>query len=158
MWLEPSLDTAVPSKPDDPLTGLRMTATSQIEWPSLARAEYGGLDWVSYLESAPLSKLIPHDQHFNVTEAMWDPLESHPFRQMNDAVHATWYSQTRVLETMRRNGDDTALVLEDDVDMEWDIHRIWPTILRRLPKGDGPEPAWQQAYLGHCACDHREHD
>ena len=45
----------------------------------------------------------------------------------------------------------TALVLEDDVDMEWDINRIWPTILRRLPKGNGPEPAWQQVYLGHCA-------
>lgn len=103
------------------------------------------VDWVTYLESTDkLDLLKPNDPHVNVTELLHDPVEPLPARQVNEGVVATWYSQTRVWKKMVQNKDKSALILEDDVDIEWDIERIWPNVERSLPKD------WEVVFLGHC--------
>jgi len=142
VWLEPSLpDIAALTRP-------KKSDGRLITFPSLNDPRWGGLDWVSYLESHPALDIVPDNPNFNVTEAMWDKLERIPSRQINRAAIATWYSQTRVMELMRQNNDASALVLEDDVDIEWDVGRIWPLIRRRLPEGGAK--GWEMAFLGHC--------
>jgi len=43
------------------------------------------------------------------------------------------------------DGDEKgALVLEDDVDIEWDLERLWASVERRLPEN------WDITYLGYC--------
>ena len=153
VWLESSLPehvgTTTPEDPIHPSTPLRVLEMPV--FPSLAADKrWGGRDWVDHLEHTPASKLRPSDPAFNVTDAMWDRLEINPFRQINDAVIATWYSQTRVWELMRANGDESALVLEDDVDIEWDIGRLWPNVRRHLPTEADGSPAWDITFLGHC--------
>ncbi|KAK9899305.1 hypothetical protein P389DRAFT_209278 [Cystobasidium minutum MCA 4210] len=103
------------------------------------------VDWVTYLDSTDkLDMLKPSVPHLNVSELLYDPVEPLPARQVNDGVVATWYSQTRVWKKMVENKDKSALILEDDVDMEWDIERIWPNIERALA------PDWEVVFLGHC--------
>jgi GR25 family glycosyltransferase involved in LPS biosynthesis len=147
IWLEPSQPLERIVNLDRPKKNRK-----KVELPSLADDEYHGTDWVSFLESAPRGyEFQPTYDDFNVTEAMWDPLEENSFRQINEAVIATWYSQTRVWKLMEKNGDESALILEDDVDLEWDIDRIWPNIWRRLPGEDnGKVVPWQVTFLGHC--------
>lgn len=41
-------------------------------------------------------------------------------------------------------GDESALILEDDVDIEWDIETLWARIEAKLPKD------WDTCLLGHC--------
>lgn len=114
----------------------------------ILESDYSGtkvVDWVSYLESTDqLDMLKPEDPHVNVTELLHDPVEPLPARQVNDGVVATWYSQTRVWKKMVENKDKSALILEDDVDIEWDIERIWPNVERSLAKD------WEIVFLGHC--------
>lgn len=111
-------------------------------------SDYSGekvVDWVTYLESTDkLDLLKPSDPHVNVTELLHDPVEPLPARQVNEGVVATWYSQTRVWKKMIENKDKSALILEDDVDIEWDIERIWPNVERALPEN------WEVVFLGHC--------
>jgi hypothetical protein len=148
IWLEPSRPLRRVVNPGKP----RKTEPKQYDFPSLVDERFGGTDWVSFLESDPTGfDFTSSDDSFNVTEAMWDPFEENAFRQINDAVIATWYSQTRVWKLMQKNGDESALILEDDVDIEWDIDRIWPNIWRRLPTpGNGKVEPWQVTFLGHC--------
>lgn len=117
-----------------------------ITFPSLAKAEFGGRDWVSHLwdPKTDHSTLRPRDPHFNVTEAMRDPLEQKPLQQVSLATLSTFYNHVRLLRDMDAKGDATALVLEDDVDVEWDIERRWKTMLARLPRD------WEAVFLGHC--------
>lgn len=103
------------------------------------------VDWVSYLEATDkLDMLKPSDPHLNVTDLLHDPVEPLPARQVNEGVVATWYSQTRVWRKIVENKDESALILEDDVDIEWDIERIWPNVQRSLA------PDWEVVFLGHC--------
>lgn len=51
------------------------------------------------------------------------------------------------MKKMIERGDKTALVLEDDVDFEWDLERLWAGIERKLPK---EKDGWDITYLGHC--------
>ncbi|KAH8922393.1 hypothetical protein BT69DRAFT_1205250, partial [Atractiella rhizophila] len=108
------------------------------------------LTWVQYLESHPdPHSLKPRKKDMNVTEYLWDFKETNDFRQIRGNVIATWWSQTRVWQLMKALGDETALVLEDDVDLEWDIERIWGGIEAKLtgPFGD---KNWEVVMLGHC--------
>jgi GR25 family glycosyltransferase involved in LPS biosynthesis len=41
-------------------------------------------------------------------------------------------------------GDKSALILEDDVDIEFDFNNLWKTIERVLPDN------WDMIFLGHC--------
>lgn len=117
-----------------------------IAFPSLNQKAYNGKDWISYLwdPSTDHSKLQPSDPSFDVSKAMHDPLERIPERQISAATVSTFYNHLRVMREMEANGDETALVLEDDVDVEWDLERRWRGMLRRLPHN------WEAVFLGHC--------
>lgn len=121
--------------------------------PSLKDARWQDLTWTEFLEqeetkglasgtSSPL--LRPLNASFDVVEALWDPTEARDTRQTNSAVLSTWHSHVKAIKTMRANDDESALVLEDDVDMEWDIESVWAAVHRRLP------PEWELVYLGSC--------
>ena len=103
------------------------------------------VDWVTYLEKTEdHTSLQPSDPAVNVQELLHDPMEKLEARQINDAVLATWYSQVNAWKQVVENKDASALILEDDIDLEWDIERIWPNIERALP------PTWEIVLLGHC--------
>jgi hypothetical protein len=93
-------------------------------------------NWVEYMENHPdpLS-LKPSDPNINITQLLWDPIETNDFRQIRPGVIATWFSQTRVWKLMQYYDDESALVMEDDVDFEWDLERIWAGIEQSLSAG-----------------------
>ncbi|GAA5888982.1 hypothetical protein JCM6882_009706 [Rhodosporidiobolus microsporus] len=113
-------------------------------------------NWVSHLEhlyarhSGAHLHLRPDDSGVNVTELLWDPLERVQVRQVHEGVISTYWGQTRAMRRMVENGDRTALILEDDVDVEWDLERLWKGVERRLPRGKDGEEEWDVAFLGHC--------
>lgn len=105
-------------------------------------------NWVSFLEAhdaaGTLSSLVPADPNLNVTAALWDPNERIAGRQVNEGVISTFWGHTRAIKKVLENGDRSALILEDDVDVEWDLERLWSRIERRLPDD------WDVSFLGHC--------
>lgn len=118
------------------------------EFPSLSEAKWDNKDWVAYLNShGPEGLDAKEGSKFNVAERLHDPNERILQRQLSAGSVAVWYGQTGVMRKMVENGDESALVLEDDVDIEWDIARLWANVHRRLPKG---KDGWQMAFLGHC--------
>ena len=76
---------------------------------------------------------------------LYDPLEHIQARQVTTGMMSTWWGQTRVMKLILERKDESALVLEDDVDFEWDLERLWNTVHRKLPKDD-----WDITYLGYC--------
>ncbi|BGP57564.1 hypothetical protein JCM8202_002285 [Rhodotorula sphaerocarpa] len=121
-----------------------------------APPHYAGSNWVSHLEALHSAggrhtSLRPSDPHLNVSQLLWDPLEPQAVRQVHEGIISTYWGQTRALKRMLENGDRTALILEDDVDVEWDIERLWASVERRLPRraDDGAED-WDITFLGHC--------
>ncbi|GAA5865052.1 hypothetical protein JCM8547_007695 [Rhodosporidiobolus lusitaniae] len=105
-------------------------------------------NWVDYLEAhddaGTLDQLKPKNSNLNVTEALWDHNERIAGRQVNEGVISTFWGHTRAMKQIVKNGDRSALVLEDDVDVEWDLERLWSRIERRLPED------WDATLLGHC--------
>ncbi|BGP19317.1 hypothetical protein JCM10213_006195 [Rhodosporidiobolus nylandii] len=105
-------------------------------------------NWVEYLEAhddaGTLSQLKPRNATLNVTEALWDANEKIAGRQVNEGVISTFWGHTRAMKQILKNGDRSALILEDDVDVEWDLERLWSRIERRLPDD------WDATLLGHC--------
>ena len=107
------------------------------------------VNWVSYLEGCKDPESLKASgaepgKPLNVTELLFDPVEDVEGRQVNEGVIATYYSQTHVWKKMLEAGDKTALILEDDIDIEFDIERSWPNVERALP------PEWDVVFLGHC--------
>ena len=47
----------------------------------------------------------------------------------------------RVLNLIGKNNDTTALMLEDDVDMEFDLEKLWKNLVPHLPLN------WDTAYV-----------
>jgi hypothetical protein len=118
-----------------------------IELPSLAaaRPEFKGGNWVEYLWSvSDHYTLTSSKPDFNVTAEMWDNQEPMLQRQINPATVSTYYNHLRVLRMIQENEEESALILEDDVDMEWDLERRWRSIERHLPSD------WETVFLGHC--------
>lgn len=118
-----------------------------INFPSLSSNTFGfgGKNWVDYLWSvSDHSTLSSSKPNFNVTAEMWDNQEERKPRQMNAAAISTYYNHMRVLRMIRDSGDKNALILEDDVDMEWDLERRWRSIENHLPTN------WETVFLGHC--------
>ncbi|KAL8283553.1 hypothetical protein RQP46_005656 [Phenoliferia psychrophenolica] len=117
-------------------------------FPLLPDARYPSGNWTSHLELAhstgTLSSLVPSTPDLNITDVLWDKREWLPTRQVNDGVMSTYWGHTRVLKHIVEAGDESALVLEDDVDLEWDLERLWARIARKLPKD------WETVHLGHC--------
>lgn len=120
---------------------------------------YGNRNWVSHLESLSASggrhtSLRPStstsSSSLNVTALLWDPLEPLAVRQVHQGVISTYWGQTRAIKRMLENGDEVALILEDDVDVEWDlIDGFWDRIETKLPRR-GDEYDWDVTFLGHC--------
>ncbi|GAA5928238.1 hypothetical protein JCM3775_000552 [Rhodotorula graminis] len=111
--------------------------------------------WVEHLEALHSdggrhTSLRPADADLNVTAALWDPREKLAVRQVHEGVLSTYWGQTRAIKRMLDNGDRRALVLEDDVDVEWDVQSLWESIARKLPRDTEGDDAWDVAYLGHC--------
>ncbi|GAA5968542.1 hypothetical protein JCM8115_004210 [Rhodotorula mucilaginosa] len=119
---------------------------------------YGNRHWVSHLEALAASggrhtSLRPSNPTLNVTSLLWDPLEPLPVRQVHKGVISTYWGQTRAIKRMLENGDKVALILEDDVDVEWDLmDGFWDRIERRLPRRgeEKGEYDWDVTFLGHC--------
>ncbi|EJT99078.1 hypothetical protein DACRYDRAFT_82988 [Dacryopinax primogenitus] len=67
-----------------------------------------------------------------------------PWRILSPGMLACWHSHVGLLRRFTESHDDAILILEDDVDVEFDIetrlHRVWTF----LPKD------WDAVYLGHC--------
>lgn len=132
-------------------TWLQQTADREgdVPFPELKTPSFPGFkNWIDYLEhhdvAGTLDELVPENPTLNVTEALWDPVELIAGRQVNEGVISTFWGHTRAMQQILRNGDKSALILEDDVDVEWDIERMWSRIHRRLPDD------WDAALLGHC--------
>ncbi|KDN39557.1 hypothetical protein RSAG8_08713, partial [Rhizoctonia solani AG-8 WAC10335] len=73
-----------------------------------------------------------------------------PNEPITRAQVSCWYSHYQVLLKIARGEDQVAIVLEDDIDMEWDLEKrlrgMWPY----LPKD------WDIVMLGHCMSDENE--
>ncbi|KAJ8291802.1 hypothetical protein OF846_005048 [Rhodotorula toruloides] len=147
--------------------------------PSLADERFGGQDWAAHLNAkmaqSRLEDLKPSRSDVNVTDIMLDPVEKFINRQTNEGTIACWHSHMQAVQTIIDNGDSRALILEDDVDFEWDLERTWAAIARWLPErgerrrsayeaaaaealppvhvesydADGEEQ-WHSVFLGHC--------
>ncbi|ORY77595.1 hypothetical protein BCR35DRAFT_280062 [Leucosporidium creatinivorum] len=136
-WLSPTLDLGTPTSP------------GHIPFPPFpSNSSYTGGNWVTHLEALHSegrhTTLKPSDPAFNVTKALHDPRERKEVRQLHEGIISTWWGQSRVVKQMLEDGCESALVLEDDVDVEWEVERIWSRIRRRLPKD------WGVVMLGHC--------
>jgi len=121
----------------------------RVPFPKLKTPSFPGAEnWVEYLEqhdvAGTLDQLVPNNPKLNVTEALIDPVEKIAGRQVNEGVISTFWGHTRAMQQIVRNNDKSALILEDDVDAEWDLERMWSRIERRLPTD------WDAALLGHC--------
>lgn len=117
-------------------------------FPPLVDSRFPSGSWTSHLEhhiaAGTLHLLQPNNPNLNITEALLDPLERIPGRQVNEGVISTFFGQTKAMRMVLENGDESALILEDDVDVEWDLERMWSRIERRLPAD------WEVSFLGHC--------
>jgi len=60
---------------------------------------------------------------------------------------ACWHSHFEVLRKIADGDDDVAIILEDDIDMEWDLERRLRYVWQFLPE------RWDQVWLGHCLSD-----
>ncbi|GAA5956648.1 hypothetical protein JCM21900_002325 [Sporobolomyces salmonicolor] len=121
---------------------------STTPFPPLLDPRFPSSDWITELEAHDtahtLHLLQPSDPQLNVTAALWDPNERIAGRQVNEGVISTFWGHTRAMRMVLKNGDRSALILEDDVDVEWDLERLWSRIERRLPED------WDATLLGHC--------
>ncbi|KAJ7287136.1 hypothetical protein C8J57DRAFT_1652959, partial [Mycena rebaudengoi] len=60
---------------------------------------------------------------------------------------ACWKSHYDVLRKIAEGPDDVAIVLEDDIDMEWTLERRLQYLFHALPSN------WDVLMIGHCASD-----
>jgi len=71
------------------------------------------------------------------------------YQRINGLVHkaaiACWLSHLKAYQTIVDNRLQSALILEDDVDMEMDIREQLKNIMQYLPK------SWEMLYIGHCS-------
>lgn len=151
-----------------------------LDLPSLSDDRFDGQDWVAHLNAKMsqdrLDDLKPSQRDVNVTKIMHDPVEKFINRQTNEGTIACWHSHMQAVQTIIDNEDKRALILEDDVDFEWDLERTWAAIARWLPErgerrrsaydaateGNAPptvrvesydkdgEEQWHSVFLGHC--------
>lgn len=65
-------------------------------------------------------------------------------RWITDAGFACWHSHHRTIREIVRRGLKSAIILEDDIDFEWNIEKILRSQWPALPDD------WDIIYLGHC--------
>ncbi|GAA5946530.1 hypothetical protein JCM3765_000282 [Sporobolomyces pararoseus] len=121
---------------------------SPTPFPPLIDPRFPSGDWIAHLEAHDeantLHLLKPENPNLNITEALYDRNEAIAGRQVNEGVISTFWGHSRAMKMILKNRDKSALILEDDVDVEWDLERLWSRIERRLPKD------WDATLLGHC--------
>jgi hypothetical protein len=104
-------------------SGWRLAGSRKpLRLPELSnQRRWRGKTWTRYFEEVEqrgeVSSLVPDDPNFNITAALWDPLEKRFSRQVVPAVLAAWHSHVKAIRAILENGDESALILEDDVDM-----------------------------------------
>ncbi|KAK4049216.1 hypothetical protein OIO90_005505 [Microbotryomycetes sp. JL221] len=129
-WIQPTLDGKQP-------------------FPTFPKDKrYPSGSWTSHLEAwydaGNHTLLKPDNPKFNLQQALFDRKEKRVVRQVHEGIISTYWGQTRALKKVIQNKDETALILEDDVDVEWDIERLWSRIAIKLPQ------EWDVTFLGHC--------
>ncbi|GAA5938215.1 glycosyltransferase family 25 protein [Sporobolomyces koalae] len=121
---------------------------SPTPFPPLIDPRYPSGDWVAHLEAhdeaGTLERLHPDNPNLNITEALYDHNERIDGRQVNEGVISTFWGHSRAMKMILKNRDRSALILEDDVDVEWDLERMWSRIEKKLPR------TWDATLLGHC--------
>jgi GR25 family glycosyltransferase involved in LPS biosynthesis len=77
-----------------------------------------------------------------------------PSKLLTRSVVACWYSHLRVMRLAARveREDEVAVVLEDDVDVEWDVRERVGALWGGLPVG-----GWDVVFLGHCWSNEAHH-
>ncbi|GAA5910903.1 hypothetical protein JCM6882_001926 [Rhodosporidiobolus microsporus] len=99
---------------------------------------------LSRLPSLPSANFPPTSDSAAEIEAVLS--SSLPSRPERLATLATWHSHVTLWRRMIDEGwGESILILEDDVDVEWEVGRIWAQIEKRLPR-----EAWDIVYLGDC--------
>ncbi|KAJ2826682.1 hypothetical protein IWW50_002251 [Coemansia erecta] len=73
---------------------------------------------------------------------------------INGTHLACYLSHIHVYKRMVREGIETALILEDDVDMELDLRKRHTQIMQKVHARYGRD--WDMLYLGHCTLDLNE--
>ncbi|EIM92044.1 uncharacterized protein STEHIDRAFT_46292 [Stereum hirsutum FP-91666 SS1] len=76
-----------------------------------------------------------------------------PYLQLTPAKIACWHSHLEILRAVAASGHDSgpAVVLEDDVDIEWDIGKRLNEVWSALPDD------WDIVFLGHCWSDESQY-
>ena len=121
---------------------------SPTPFPPLIDPRFPSGDWIAHLEAHDeantLHLLQPENPNLNITEALYDQNEVIAGRQVNEGVISRFWGHSIAMNIILNNRDKSALILEDDVDVEWDLERLWSRIERRLPRD------WDATLLGHC--------
>jgi hypothetical protein len=120
-----------------------------VHFPTLEDDRFDGFDWVQFLHY-PDSTLDPDDPNFDPADDLHDPLETDDRFQLSFESLAEWYDHHALFLLMDRNADESALVLNDDVDVEWNFERLWSKIERILPtKATANFTDWHLVNLGY---------
>ena len=113
-----------------------LMGSTELGLPSGSAKEerWAGRTWVDFLDSLTeeeKQRLAPDDAKFDVSKELYDTKAG---EQVTEPVLATWHSHARIWQRMIEEDDKDALILEDDVDVEWDLERMWATAKRRVPQ------------------------
>ncbi|KAJ3506259.1 hypothetical protein NLJ89_g6971 [Agrocybe chaxingu] len=127
----PSPDKTVFSWPEDAETMAELDFWNVEPWPSLFSVPMS-------LSVPPLASAI---QDFTIAHNA-STLPEHLI--LTPSRVACWYSHLCVIQKIANSGDSVSIILEDDIDMEKDIHAHLRHIWSNLP------PDWDIVFLGHC--------
>jgi hypothetical protein len=135
----------------DSVRAIRATFSDPFTWPDMPPLNERLSMWSpGFLSlSAKLPAIHPSESMLcatkNNTVAHYEP-NLPEFLILTPARIACWYSHMSVIQTVANDkslkDDDAVIVLEDDVDMEWDIHARLRHAWTYLPKD------WDIVYLG----------
>jgi hypothetical protein len=148
----------------DAVKSIRTTNSDPFTWPAVMPPPNEYIKPWSNEFFSPLAAKVPTSRLSetetplcateNNTVAPYEP-NLPEFLLITPARIACWYSHLSVIEKVANDrtlkGDDVVIVLEDDVDMERDIHARLRHVWTYLPK------EWDIVYLGtriSCACTH----
>lgn len=111
----------------------------------------------------PLPDLLDPDSDHTLLVEKGNPFNPHKHISnatlpvsLTRAMIACWYSHATLirdiaLKTRDGDGNQTFIILEDDIDFEWDIEERLVTLWKALPAN------WELVMLGHCWSDERRY-
>ncbi|VDB86564.1 unnamed protein product [Peniophora sp. CBMAI 1063] len=148
----PDLPTRVPAvfgwPPDLRITDLNLPAGAEL-WPYPSISPVTSFSAAASHKSTPATSLACYTEN-NVFGSITEPSKAQ--NVLNLPKLACWYSHLQLLRRISECEDERpSIVLEDDVDMERDIHERLQSIWDALPSD------WDIVYLGHCWSNETEH-